>query len=508
MLHPFIHARLAPAKPALTMAGSGKTVGYAELESRANRTARLLREIDIGRGDTVAGILDNDPAIFEFAWAADRAGCHYVPISTRLTAEEAAYIVNDSGARVVFASAGLMIAADLPGHLANGPALLMAGEGLGGWRSWDAAVATLSDQPIADEAAGGCMFYSSGTTGRPKGIKWPLPGDMLQPPFIAPLLTGVYGATSDSVYLSPAPLYHAAPLVLSMTMQRLGSKIVVMESFDPEAALAAIERHRVTLAQFVPTHFIRMLRLPDAVKARYDLSSLTCVFHAAAPCPIEIKRAMIDWLGPIVHEYYSGSEGIGATIISPKEWLERPGSVGRVLGGAIHACDERGEPLPSGREGVIYFAGGQACEYHNDPAKSAEMRNAHGWGTLGDIGIVDADGYLFLTDRSSFMIISGGVNIYPQEIENVLAVHPKVADVAVIGAPDADFGERVVAVVQPIDMADATPAFAAELQAYCRGRLSGVKVPRQVDFAATLPRHDTGKLYKRLLRDQYREAAA
>lgn len=506
MLHPFVHARTRPSELALVMAGSAQAISYRELESRANRTAQLLRQCGVRTGDTVAAILGNQPEMFEFAWAADRSGCHYVPISTRLTVAEIAYIVRDAGAKAVFAGADLAHADELAAVLQAepAPALFALGGGSGAWRDWAGEVTSLPDTPIEDEAAGACMFYSSGTTGKPKGIKWPLPeGGLLQAPFIAPLLTHVYGAAADTVYLSPAPLYHAAPLGWSMTVQRLGATVVTMEQFDPEAALAAIERHRVTLAQFVPTHFNRLLRLPQAVRDRYDLSSLRCVFHAAAPCPVEVKHAMIEWLGPIVHEYYSGSEGIGATAISPTEWLARPGSVGRALAGAVHACDERGEPLPPGEEGLIHFSGTRACDYHNDPAKSAEMRNARGWGTLGDIGRVDEEGYLYLTDRSSFMIISGGVNVYPQEIENVLAVHPRVADAAVIGGPDSDLGERVVAVVQPLDMADATPAFAEELRRYCRERLSGVKTPKQIDFVPELPRHATGKLYKRQLRDRY-----
>ncbi len=505
MLHPFVHARVAPQKPAIIMTAADMTVTYGQLEVRANRTAHLLRWNGVCSGDTVAALLNNSPQMFEFAWAADRAGCHYVPISTRLTAAEARYIIEHCGAKAVFAEAGLDVTARLADVLDDvTPIRFATGGHVAGWRDWDAEAATLPDTPIADERAGAVMFYSSGTTGQPKGIKWPLPeGGLLQPPFIAPLLTGVYRATPDSVYLSLAPLYHAAPLGWSMTVQRLGATVVVMESFDAEAALEAIERHRVTHAQFVPTHFTRMLRLPQAVRDRYDLSSLQCVFHAAAPCPVPVKQAMIDWLGPIVHEYYSGSEGIGATIIGPEEWLARPGSVGRALAGTIHICNETGEPLEPGSEGLIYFAGTRPCEYHNDPQKSAEMRNAQGWSTLGDIGRLDPDGYLYLTDRSGFMIISGGVNIYPQEIENVLAVHPKVGDVAVIGAPDADLGERVVAVVQPLDMAEATSDLADELSAWCRQQLSGVKTPKQIDFTAELPRHATGKLYKKQVRDAY-----
>jgi fatty-acyl-CoA synthase len=317
------------------------------------------------------------------------------------------------------------------------------------------------------------------------------------------LARGLYGLGPDSIYLSPAPLYHAAPLRWSMTVQRLGGTVVMMEHFDPERALAAIERYHVNASQWVPTHFVRMLKLDEATRARYDLSSLKVAIHAAAPCPVPVKEAMIAWWGPVLYEYYAGSEGNGLTTIASPEWLTHKGSVGKAAYGVLHICDEQGEDLPPGAEGLVYFEGGGAFEYHNDPAKTAEARNARGWSTLGDIGRIDDEGYLYLTDRKSFMIISGGVNIYPQEIENRLITHPRVADVAVIGGPCPEMGERVVAVVQPVDMAEAGEALAAELTAWCRAELSGVKTPRQIDFAAELPRHATGKLYKRLLRDRY-----
>jgi fatty-acyl-CoA synthase len=349
------------------------------------------------------------------------------------------------------------------------------------------------------------MLYSSGTTGRPKGVRVALPEaeDVAAPTVLGMLAQRLYGLGPETVYLSPAPLYHAAPLRWSMTVQRLGGTVVMMEHFDPLAALAAIERYRADAGQWVPTHFVRMLKLDDSARNRHDLSSLRIAIHAAAPCPVAIKRAMLDWWGPILHEYYAGSEGNGLTTISSPEWLEHPGSVGRAAYGVLHVCDDDGEELPPGAEGLVYFEGGGQFAYHNDPAKTAEATNRHGWTTLGDVGRVDAEGYLYLTDRKSFMIISGGVNIYPQEVENRLVTHPRVADAAVIGAPDEEMGERVVAVVQPLDMTEATPAFAEELRCWCRAELSGVKTPRQIDFTSELPRHATGKLYKRLLRDRY-----
>jgi len=350
------------------------------------------------------------------------------------------------------------------------------------------------------------MLYSSGTTGRPKGVRraaTPEPQPIDAPNALAMLGQALYGFSPDMVFLSPAPLYHAAPLAWSMAVLALGGTVVLAERFDAELALRYIEQYRVTHAQWVPTHFVRMLKLPDEARSRHDLSSLQAVFHAAAPCPVPVKHAMIAWWGPIVHEYYAGTEGNGFTAISADEWLQRPGSVGRGLTAQVMICDEHGDPLPPRAEGGVYFAGGGRFEYHNDPDKTAESLNRHGWSTLGDIGWMDEDGYLYLTDRKSFMIISGGVNIYPAEIENLLVTHPKVADVAVVGAPHDEMGEQVVAVIQPLDWADAGDALAAELTAFARDHLSHVKAPRRIDFMAELPRHATGKLYKRLIRDAY-----
>jgi acyl-CoA synthetase (AMP-forming)/AMP-acid ligase II len=319
-----------------------------------------------------------------------------------------------------------------------------------------------------------------------------------------------YGINENAIYLSPAPLYHAAPLRWSMTVHKIGGTVVVMEKFDPEAALATIEKYKITDGQFVPTHFVRMLKLPEEVRKKYDVSTLKCAIHAAAPIPVPVKEAMIEWWGPVLYEYYAGTEGNGSTFITSQEWLKKKGSVGKALSGILHICDENGDEVPRGTEGQVFFEPSDpnlpTFEYHNDPVKTAESRNKHGWSSLGDVGYMDEDGYLFLTDRKSFMIISGGVNIYPQEIENLLVTHPKVADAAVIGAPDPDMGERVVAVVQPMDMGEATPELAAELTEYLSGQLSRVKMPRQIDFREQLPRELTGKLYKRLLRDEYKEA--
>ena len=510
-MHPSVHAKTHPDKPAIIMAASGETISYAQLEARSNQVAQLIRARGIGIGETIALCIENHPWFFILTWGAQRAGVHYVAISSRLTAPEIAYILEDSGAKLLFGSRYLAPVLDEVAKLNPGVEQLRFDTP--GSQSAEDTLAAMPETPIADERAGTDMLYSSGTTGRPKGVKFPLPEDPAidAPSILAQLAQAVYGIDENAVYISPAPLYHAAPLRWSMTVHRIGGTVVVMERFDPEAALAVIEKYRITDGQFVPTHFVRMLKLPDEVRAKYDVSGLKCAIHAAAPCPVPIKRAMIEWWGPVLFEYYAGTEGNGSTFITSPEWLTKPGSVGRALSGVVHICDEKGDEVPRGSEGQVFFEpadpSAKPFEYHNDPVKTAESRNKHGWTSLGDVGLLDEDGYLFLTDRKSFMIISGGVNIYPQEIENLLIAHPKVADAAVIGAPDSDLGEKVVAVVQPLDMADAGPALADELLAYLAPQLSRVKMPRQIDFRAELPREATGKLYKRLLRDEYRAAA-
>jgi long-chain acyl-CoA synthetase len=488
------------------MAGSGETVTYGELDARSNQGAHLFRNLGLATGDAIALFMDNSPRYYEVLWAAQRSGLRFTCISSKLTAGEVAYIVADSGAKVLVTSAGVAdIASELAGKL-TGIALYMVDGAIPPYESLEDARAAMPTTPIADECAGQAMLYSSGTTGRPKGVKRAgvaAGGPIDQPNGLAMMGQALYGWNFDTIYLSPAPLYHAAPLGWSMAVHAVGGTVILMEKFDPETALALIEKHRVTTAQWVPTHFVRMLKLPEETRARYDHASLKAVFHAAAPCPAPIKQAMIDWWGPIVHEYYAGTEGNGFCVINSEEWLAKRGSVGRAIMGEVKVCDEAGDPLPPRAEGTVYFAGGGEFEYHNDPAKTAESRNKHGWTTLGDVGWLDEDGYLFLTDRKSFMIISGGVNIYPQEIENLLITHPKVADVAVVGAPHEVMGEEVVAVVQPADWAEAGEALAAEISAFARANLSHVKAPRRIEFMAELPRHPTGKLYKRLIRDAY-----
>jgi long-chain acyl-CoA synthetase len=504
-MHPHIHAKANPDKPAYIMGSSGEAVTYGELDARSNQGAHVFRSLGIGKGDSIALFMDNTPRYYEVLWAAQRSGLRFTAISSKLTAGEVEYIVKDCEAKAFVCSKGVADVALALAPLIPGVKLFMTDGAEAPYESFEDARAKFPTTPIADEGQGGAMLYSSGTTGRPKGVKRAITGDQPidAPNGLAMMGQMLYGWTPDSIYLSPAPLYHAAPLGWSMAVQALGGTVVVMERFDPEEALRLIEQHQVTTAQWVPTHFVRMLKLPPEARAKYDVSSLKQVFHAAAPCPVPIKEQMIAWWGPIISEYYAGTEGNGFTAINSAEWLAHKGSVGKSLTAELKICDDEGEPLPPRSEGVVYFAGGGQFEYHNDPKKTAESRNQHGWTTLGDVGWVDEEGYLYLTDRKSFMIISGGVNIYPQEIENLLITHPKVADVAVVGGPHEEMGEEVIAVIQPADWADAGDDLAAELNAFARANLSHVKAPRKIDFMEELPRHQTGKLYKRLIRDAY-----
>ncbi|WP_197375745.1 fatty-acid--CoA ligase FadD4 [Mycolicibacterium baixiangningiae] len=501
-----IREHVSADKPAVILHPSGTVLTFAELEARANRLAHFLREQGLREGDVVAILMENNEHMHAVMWAARRAGLYYVPINTHLTAAEAAYIIDNSGASAVIGSAALRATCEgLGERLPNGlPRVLMIADGrLDGWLSYPECVADQPDTPIDDEVEGDLLQYSSGTTGRPKGIKRALPH--LPPsevPGMMSLLISVW-MQPDSVYLSPAPLYHTAPSVWSMNVQAAGHTVVVMEKFEPESALQAIQRYGVTHGQFVPAMFIRMLKLPEQVRNSYDVSSLRRVIHAAAPCPVEIKKQMIDWWGPIIDEYYASSEAHGSTIISAEEWLTHPGSVGKPMTGVLHILDEDGNELPPNHAGEIYFEGGNAFEYLNDPDKTAASRHDKGWATVGDIGYVDEDGYLYLTDRRHHMIISGGVNIYPQEAENLLVTHPKVMDAAVFGVPDDDMGQRVEAAVQPVDPADATDAFAEELLGWLRDRLAHYKCPKSISFETQLPRTDTGKLYKQELVQKY-----
>jgi len=501
-VHPGTFAERTPDKPAVVMA-DGRTLTYAELERDSNRLAHLLRAAGLRRGDHIAFCVENRPEFLVVAWAAQRAGLFYTPCSTRLKPDELAYIVADCGAKALVASAAtvaLATHADAPSLVLR---LLVDGEA-DGWTRMQEALAGRPQTPIADQSEGASMLYSSGTTGRPKGVKPPLPPQGYPQESKWSGLNQLFGVSEETVLLSPAPLYHAAPLGFAMSMHRSGGTAVIASRFDPEEYLALIERQRVTFTLVVPTMFVRMLKLPAEVRERYDVSSLQVALHGAAPCPVEVKQQMIDWWGPVLHEYYSGTEGIGFVHCTSQEWLAHKGTVGRSLLGPIHILGEDGEELPPGEPGTIYFEDAE-FEYHHDPEQTRGARDPHGrqWSTMGDVGYLDADGYLYLTDRKAYTINSGGVNVYPQEAENVLVTHPKVADVAVFGIPHEEMGEQVHAVVQPAPGVEPSGALADELIAFCRERLAHLKCPRSIDFRAELPRHDTGKLYKRLLKDEY-----
>ncbi|MDQ0382817.1 acyl-CoA synthetase [Amycolatopsis thermophila] len=497
-----------PDRPAVVMTGTGETLTYRQLDERSNRFAHALRAAGATRGTHIAYLLDNSPRVFEVAWGAYRAGCYYTPVNTRFTADEVAYVVRDSGAAVLVASARFRDVAEQVAERVPGLRLSLAtGGDIDGYESYDEVLRRFPATPVADESPGCRMLYSSGTTGAPKGVKRPLPSGSLGA--TDPWLTTqarLYGWTGDTRYLCPAPLYHGAGLWWTTAMHRLGATAYVMEKFDARAFLETVQRHRITSTQLVPTMFVRLLRLPEDTRRGFDVSSLTSAIHAAAPCPVEVKEAMIDWWGPIVFEYFAATEGNGSTSITTGEWLRHKGSVGKAVVGIPHVVGADGTELPPGEVGLVYFESttGEVFEYHNDPDKTRAARLGS-WSTTGDMGYLDSEGYLYLTDRSSHMIISGGVNIYPQEAENVLATHEAVDDVAVIGVPDPEFGEQVKAVVVPRPGVAAGPDLEAALVAWCRDRLAHYKCPKSVDFVDALPRGDNGKLYKLRLREAYWE---
>lgn len=497
-----------PDKPAYILAAAGTVVTYRELNERSNQCSQLLWAAGLRFGDHIAVLMDNNDRYLEVCWAAQRMGLHYTAINWHFTADEAAYIIDDCDASVLVVSeATREVAAALVTTTPKVHTRLIVGADLPGYDRYETAIAAFPTTPVDDECEGTPMLYSSGTTGRPKGILYELKHEpMGKMPANLVMMTGLFGFNQESVYLSPAPLYHSAPLFYCMSTLRLGGTVVIMERFDALEALAFIERYRVTCSQWVPTHFVRMFKLTEAERNRHDLSSLQTAVHAAAPCPVEVKHKMMEWWGPIVWEYYSSTEGAGATIISPQEWLDHPGSVGTSRVGTIHILNDDGNACAVGESGTVWFeppTGRAGFAYHKDEAKTAEAIDTRGWSTVGDMGYLDPEGYLFLTDRRTFMIVSGGVNIYPQEAENLLITHPAVYDVAVFGIPDAEMGEKVHAVVQPVNMADAGPDLERELLAFCNGALSKYKCPTAIDFDPELPRQPTGKLYKRLIRDRY-----
>ncbi len=501
----------AAESPALIVA-DGDTISYSELHARSQRVAAVLHDAGLRRGDGVALVLPNRPEFFEITWGCQLSGLYYTAVNTHFTPDEVAYVIDDSDAKAV------LVDATMPGlaahvrdvntrvdvHLVVGA----VGATLPGWCAYEDALATAGDTPLLSD--GSEMLYSSGTTGRPKAVRRPLPTDgngSWAQAVLEMALTHRYGMSPSGVYLSPAPLYHAAGVNYTMAVNRVGAASILMRKFDAETVLRLIETHRVTHAQFVPTMFVRMLKLPKEIREKYDVSSLRCVIHAAAPCPVDVKHRMMEWFGPIIHEYYGGTEGFAGTTIGPEEWLAHPGSVGKPMS-PVHVIGDDGNEVPIGEPGELYFEGGPDFEYFKDPAKTASVSNERGWRSLGDVGYVDEDGYMYLTDRSTFMIVSGGVNIYPQEVENLLVMHPKLVDAAVFGVPNDEFGEEVKAVVQPVDGVALGPDLEAELIEYCRTRLAGYKCPRTVEFVPELPRDPNGKLYKRRIRERYWQGRA
>ena len=509
-MYPGTHAAAAPDRPAVINAETGHIVAYGDLDENSATLASALHELGLRTGDVIALISDNVPQAFEIYWAAIRSGLYITLINWHLTAEEAGYILSDSGARVVIASGGVADLAEQVIPLAPEVEHRYAfGAAVRGYESYADLIASAGPR-LVDQPRGSEMLYSSGTTGRPKGIKPRLallqvdePGDA-----ITGLLAHGFGFTEADVYLSPAPVYHAAPLKWCAGVHSLGGTVVIMDRFDAEKSLAAIDRFKVTALQMVPTMFVRLLQLPENVRNRYDTSSLRLAVHAAAPCPPDVKDAMIAWWGPILTEYYGATEGHGITLISAPEWRTKRGSVGKAALGVVRICDDDGVELPVGAPGVVYFERDEApFIYHNDPEKTSESRHPghDNWSTVGDLGYLDDDGYLFLTDRKAFMIISGGVNIYPQEIENVLTLHPQIHDVAVIGVPHPEMGQEVKAVVQLRDGVEGSDDLAAVIIGYVRERLAHFKAPRSIDFVDELPRSATGKLVKRKLQARYTE---
>jgi long-chain acyl-CoA synthetase len=497
-------ARNTPDKPALIAAESGEATDFRRLNEESMRLSRVLRR-SLDEGARVALLMENTPAVYVAAWACRRSALRLVPVNWHLSRDEAIYIVTNSDAEALIVSPGMSeLALEIAKAIPELKVLLTSGDAFGSFSSVDAAIAAEPIEPFGIETEGSYMFYSSGTTGQPKGILRSLSGESFNTQSrIETMMAGLFQFDDNAVFYSPAPLYHAAPLAWSIGSQVLGGTTIVPHRFDAEATLAHIERYRVTNAQFVPTHFVRMLQLPEEVRAKYDVSSLRMVVHAAAPCPVDVKEKMLEWFGPVIYEFYGLSEGGGFTIIRPEEWVARKGTVGRSVTGPIHVIDDAGNELPRGEVGHLMFENPERFEYHKEPGKTAEFFDARGWSRPGDMGWMDEDGYLFLADRSSNMIISGGVNIYPQEAEAVLTLHPAIRDVAVIGIPDKEFGEAVKAVVELMPGVVADNALADELIEYCRARLSKFKCPKTVDFTDVIPRLPTGKLLKRELRKRY-----
>ena len=509
-MYPGNQAKKYPKRPAFIMASTGEEVFYEEFEKRANRLAHYLRSVGLSFQDHYSVFMENNNRHLEASAAGERAGLYYTCINSYLTADEVAYLIENSESKVLITSISkLDVAMEAVKKCPAVISVLVVGaetkqlpEGMCDYLE---AVEKFPGTPISDETLGTSMLYSSGTTGRPKGISRPLP---VQPPDqplpILTFLSDLWSFHEDMVYLSPAPLYHSAPQAAANFAIRKGATTIIMEKFDPLEFLRLVEKYKVTHSQLVPTMFNRMLKLSETEKNKYDLSSHKYAIHGAAPCPEITKRQMIDWWGPIIYEYYGATEAFGFAYCNSEEWLNHPGTVGKIMIGELSVLDEEMKELPQGEPGTLWFKPASEFKYHNDPQKTSEAFSEDGTlTTVGDVGYTDSDGFLYLTDRQAFMIISGGVNIYPQECEDLLIPHPKVSDAAVFGVPNEDLGEEVKAVVQPIEGIEVNEELTSELITYLSKHLARQKVPRSIDYTKELPRLPTGKLYKRLLRDKY-----
>lgn len=512
-------AQRHPHRIALRVLPHGQPMSYRQLAESAADAAAWMLAIGLRAGDTIALLCENRSELLALVLGARRIGLYYTPANTHSAPRELQHILASSGARALVVSPALaslawravgerspelgvfMLPGDTPGGTTR--------EAPGGWSLMRPPCRTAGlDEALAPAPLGRDFLYSSGTTGLPSGIRKPLVPweERHAEDREVQAWRQAFGFDEHAVYFSAAPLYHAAPLRYAVRVLECGGSCVLMDRFDAQAALSALNEWQVTHSQWVPTMFVRLLALPAQVRARSTPQGMRAAIHAAAPCPPDVKRAMIDWWGPVLHEYYAGSEGIGMTAIDSHEWLAHPGSVGRARVGVVHITDDTGRELPVGEDGQVWFEGGPRFEYFGDPAKTARAYNPQGWATYGDIGHLDAEGYLYLSDRRADLILSGGVNVYPREVEEVLLLHPRVADAAVVGVPDADMGSVPKAFVRLGDgtLPQGVPAEAlrTELQAFCRDRLAGIKVPRDIEFRAELPRLESGKLLRRQLREE------
>jgi long-chain acyl-CoA synthetase len=506
MTHPRSYVDTQPDHPAIIFADSGKTLTYRELVDRADRVAALFAAQGLVEGDTVAFLLENQITYPELLWGAKNSGIRYVCVSTHLNPADTAYLISDCGAKLLVVSQDqYKLACDAIDQLSVVPILLIIGEALSPFQSYDDLLATMEPVHLLGRRRGPSMLYSSGTTGRPKGVKTAIPDSSPEtPPARFGMLVKQYGFSKATVFVNSGPFYHSAPNRFMMSVLRAGGTVIGFSKFDSAEVLAAIERYRVTHGFFVPTMFKRMLDYRERELPAVDLQTMQCAIHAAAPCPVEIKKRMIEWWGPVIEELYAGTEAFGHTFISSKEWLMRPGSVGKPAPGCeIKIVDTSGQRLPPGQPGRIMMANGLRISYHGDIDKSAALYDSEGFASLGDIGFLDQEGYLFLTDRESHMIIAGGVNIYPQEAESVIGLHPYVSDVAVIGIPDDDMGEAVHGIVELMPNLKAGDDIADQIISFCCENLSLHKCPRTITFIDVLPRSPAGKLLKQELRRPY-----